>query len=78
MNENKKLTEVEQPFDPLMIMGVFWLSFGVIILGATFFIKGTPAVPLLAGVLTNISAGSVLFAAGVICLLKARAKRKKA
>jgi hypothetical protein len=69
----------EMVFDPLKVMGVFWLIFGVIVLFATFFIKATPRVPLVPSVITNIIAGSLLTIAGVVCLLKAKhnAKVKK-
>ena len=63
-------------FDPLKIMGIFWLIFGIIVLFATFFIKATPRVPLIPSVITNILAGSVLVIAGVVCLWKAKHNKK--
>lgn len=63
-------------FDPLKIMGIFWLIFGVIVLFATFFIKATPRVPLVPSVITNIIAGSLLVVAGVVSMVKAKFNKK--
>ena len=66
------VSEEEKKFNPLKIMGVFWLSFGLIVLIATFFIKSTPQVPLMRGIVTNIIAAALLLAAGSICVIKGK------
>lgn len=68
MNQDQSSGHPEKNFDPLKIMGVFWLVFGIIVLLSTLFVKGTTAVPLIRGVVTNIIAGLLLFAAGAFCL----------
>lgn len=75
MENTEPTTKIKQ-FEPLNVMGIFWLSFGIFVLFATFFIKGNPQVPLVMSRVTNISAGVIIVTAGIICLLKARAKRK--
>lgn len=67
----------EMVFDPLKIMGIFWLIFGIIVLFATFFIKATERVPIVPSVVTNVVAGSVLSLAGIVCLWKARLNKKE-
>ena len=67
----------EMVFDPLKIVGVFWLIFGIIVLFATFFIEATPRVPLIPSVVTNILAGGLLFIAGGVCLWKANRNKQK-
>ncbi len=69
--------EEKEEFDPLFIMGIFWLSFGVIVLFATFFITDMPLVPKFESIVTNVSAGMILLIAGILCLLKARNKKKR-
>ena len=69
--------EQKQTFEPFTILGVFWSAFGVIVLVATFFVKETPQVPLLRGMVTNLIAGSLLLGVGVAALLKGRANRRK-
>jgi hypothetical protein len=64
-------------FEPLEIMGVFWLFFGIVVLLATFFVRGTENVPLLRGIVTNIIAGVLLLAAGVFSILKGRANKRR-
>ena len=71
---------VEEPgkqFEPLQIMGLFWLVFGMIVLVATFFVKETPRVPLIRGVVTNIIAGVLLLGTGIFAIIKARLNKKK-
>jgi uncharacterized membrane protein HdeD (DUF308 family) len=77
MNSNKQTTEPKKTFEPLEIMGIFWLVFGIIILVSTFFVKGTPQVPLIRGVVTNIISGFLLLAAGILSILKGRANKRK-
>ena len=67
-----EISENKNQFNPLTVMGVFWFSFGVIVLFATIFIKETPYVPMIASVITNLLAGSILFGAGLLCLWKAK------
>ena len=77
MNNNVSTEQEKQVFDPLYIMGIFWSVFGIIVLIATIFIEETSRVPLLPSLVTNILAGGSLLAAGVVCLVKARAKNRK-
>ncbi len=69
--------EQKKTFEPFTILGVFWSAFGVIVLVATFFVKETPQVPLLRGIVTNLIAGSLLLGVGVAALFKGRANRRK-
>ena len=69
--------DVKKTFEPLLIVGVFWSIFGVVILGATAFVRGTPQVPLMRGVVTNLLAGSLLLGVGVISVLKGRANQRR-
>jgi len=78
MNTDQQNIEPEKKFEPLQIMGIFWLAFGIIVLGATFFIKATPQVPLIRGVVTNVIAALLLLGAGAGCILKARIRRPRA
>ncbi|MBN2013308.1 hypothetical protein JW960_28515 [candidate division KSB1 bacterium] len=77
MDESASTGKSEQVFDPLRIMGIFWAAFGTIVLSATAFIRVTPRVPLFQGVVTNLIAGGILLAAGVLCLLKAKSNKQK-
>jgi len=52
MPTNDKQSGSKQTFEPLEIMGVFWLFFGIVVLLATFFVKGTDNVPLMRGTWT--------------------------
>jgi uncharacterized membrane protein len=74
-----EIQEVEpvEKFDPLQIMGIFWLFFGVIVLGATFFVEATERVPLVRGVVTNIIAGLLLLGAGIFSIAKSRSNKRK-
>ena len=76
MNSDKQTLEPAQKFEPLQMMGIFWLVFGIIVLVASFFVEATPQVPLVRGVVTNIIAGLLLLGAGVFCIVKARIKKK--
>ena len=77
MPTNNKQSEQKQTFEPLEIMGVFWLFFGVVVLLATFFVKGTENVPLMRGIVTNIIAAALLLAAGIFSILKGRANKRR-
>ena len=68
---------LKKEFDPLKIMGIFWLAFGVIVLVATLFVKATPQVPAMRGVITNIIAGVLLVGTGFFSLRKAGANRRR-
>jgi prolipoprotein diacylglyceryltransferase len=76
MNSDKQALEPEKKFEPLQIMGIFWLVFGIIVLASSFFVEPTPQVPLVRGIVTNIIAGVLLLGAGVLCIVKARIKKK--
>jgi threonine/homoserine/homoserine lactone efflux protein len=71
-NEDAKKT-----FEPLVIVGVFWSVFGVIVLFATLFVNGTERVPQLHGVVTNLIAGILLLGVGVISILRGRANLRR-
>lgn len=73
----KEIVEPRREFEPLQIMGLFWIVFGVIVLVATFFVKETPQVPLVRGTTTNIIAGLLLLGAGGLSLFKGRARKRK-
>jgi uncharacterized membrane protein YczE len=77
MNSDRQNTEPAQKFEPLQMMGIFWLVFGIIVLASSFFMEATPQVPLVRGVVTNIIAGLLLLGAGVFCIVKARIKKKR-
>jgi hypothetical protein len=77
MTENGQQTEQKTEFEPLEIMGFFWLFFGIVVLLATFFVKGTENVPLMRGIVTNILAAILLLAAGLISLLKGRTNKRR-
>jgi hydrogenase-4 membrane subunit HyfE len=69
--------DVKKTFEPILIVGVFWSIFGVIVLVATAFVRGTPQVPLMRGVVTNMIAGSLLLGVGVLSVLKGRANQRR-
>jgi hypothetical protein len=77
MQINDKQSEQKQTFEPLEIMGVFWLFFGIVVLLATFFVKGTENVPLMRGIITNIIAAVLLLAAGIGSILKGKANKRR-
>lgn len=77
MSTNDKQAGQKQTFEPLEIMGVFWLFFGVVVLLATFFVKGTENVPLMRGIVTNILASVLLLAAGIFSILKGRSNKRR-
>jgi len=77
MTTNDKQPDSKQTFEPLEIMGVFWLFFGLVVLFATFFVKGTENVPLMRGIVTNIIAAALLLAAGIFSILKGRANKRR-
>jgi hypothetical protein len=67
----------KKTFEPFMIIGVFWSFFGLVVLAATFFVRETPQVPALRGVVTNVIAGSLLLGVGIASVLKGRANIRK-
>ncbi|MGD2295291.1 MAG: hypothetical protein PVF22_05590 [Candidatus Aminicenantes bacterium] len=77
MPSNERQSGSKQVFEPLEIMGVFWLFFGIVVLLATFFVKGTENVPLMRGVVTNIIAAALLLTAGVFSILKGRSNKRR-
>jgi hypothetical protein len=77
MSSNDKQSGSKQIFEPLEIMGVFWLFFGIVVLLATFFVKGTENVPLMRGIVTNIIAAGLLLAAGIFSILKGRSNKRR-
>ncbi len=77
MTSNDNRPEQKQTFEPLEIMGFFWLFFGFVVLLATVFVRGTENVPLLRGIVTNILAAVLLLAAGLFSILKGRANKRR-
>lgn len=77
MTSSDNQSKEKQTFEPLEIMGVFWLFFGIVVLLATFFVKGTENVPLMRGVVTNIIAACLLLAVGIFSILKGRANKRR-
>jgi uncharacterized membrane protein HdeD (DUF308 family) len=77
MAESNQSIESEKKFEPLEIMGIFWLVFGLIVLISTFFVEAAPRVPLVRGVVTNIIAGLLLLGAGLFSIVKAGRNRRK-
>ena len=69
--------DVKKTFEPLVIVGIFWSVFGMVVLFATLFVRGTEQIPLMRGVVTNLVAGSLLLGVGVISILKGRANRRR-
>ncbi|MFQ6038835.1 MAG: hypothetical protein ACE5LV_09490 [Candidatus Aminicenantales bacterium] len=67
----------KKDFEPLEIMGYFWLFFGLIVLVATFFVQETERVPLARGLVTNLIASALLLGAGIFSLLRGRANKKR-
>jgi hypothetical protein len=76
MNSDQQNIELAKKFEPLQIMGIFWLVFGIIVLASTFFVEATPQVPLVRGVVTNIIAGLLLLGAGILCIVKAKINKR--
>ena len=77
MSSKDRQSGSKQVFEPLEIMGMFWLFFGIVVLLATFFVKGTENVPLIRGVVTNLIAAALLLAAGIFSILKGRANKRR-
>ncbi len=69
--------DIKKTFEPLIILGVFWSLFGVVVLVATAFVEATPQVPLMRGVVTNLIAGSLLLGVGAVSVLKGRANQRR-
>ena len=77
MASDNKSADTTKTFEPLQIMGIFWIVFGIVILTATFFVKPTPQVPLIRGVATNLIAGILLSGIGTVSLVKGRARKQR-
>jgi hypothetical protein len=71
------MADIKKTFEPLMIVGVFWSIFGVVVLFATIFVRETDQVPLIRGVVTNLIAGSLLLGVGMISVLKGKANQRR-
>ncbi|HPI74175.1 MAG TPA: hypothetical protein PK843_13205 [bacterium] len=69
-------SQTEKQFNPLNVIGLFWLLFGAVVLVSTFFVQASPRVPLMHGVLINLIAAALLIAAGGICLWKAKKNKR--
>lgn len=77
MASTERQPERKKEFEPLEVMGIFWLFLGILVFAATFFVKETPNVPLIRGAVTNIIAASLLLAAGIFSIMKARANKRR-
>jgi hypothetical protein len=77
MGSKDQIDNSEKTFQPLIIMGIFWLVFGIVVLLATFFVQGNDLIPTVRGKVTNIIAGLLLLTAGGISFLKGRANKQK-
>jgi hypothetical protein len=75
MKSTDTISDEKTNFQPLELMGYFWLVFGVVVLIATFFVKETAFVPHVRGVFINIIAGSLLFFTGLFSIIKGRKNR---
>ena len=75
--DDNDVGDAKKTFEPLVIVGIFWSVFGVVVLFATLFVRETDQVPLIRGVVTNLIAGSLLLGVGVISILKGRANRRR-
>ena len=75
-NKSKQNEEKVREFQPLEIMGLFWIFFGSVVLVATFFVQATERVPALHGRVTNLIAGGILLAAGLLAFFRGRRRRK--
>ena len=69
--------DIKKTFEPLIILGVFWSLFGVVVLVATAFVKATPQVPLMRGVVTNLLAGTILLGVGLFSFFKGKANQRR-
>ncbi|MFA5031770.1 MAG: hypothetical protein WC614_02020 [bacterium] len=63
MTEKKK-----QQFTPLQIMGVFWTTFGIVVMITAY----APATRV--GKITDLLSGGILLIIGIIALLKGKVK----
>ena len=77
MEGEKDSSSTKKIFEPLEIVGVFWALFGVVILVATLFVRETPQVPLMRGVVTNLIAGLLLLGVGVFSIIRGRANKRR-
>ncbi|NIM14166.1 MAG: hypothetical protein GTO45_19140 [Candidatus Aminicenantes bacterium] len=77
MVSEEQSLESGKKFEPLEIMGIFWLVFGIIVLVSTFFVEATEQVPLVRGRVTNIIAGVLLLGAGIFSIVKAGINKRK-
>lgn len=67
----------EKTFEPLVIVGIFWSVFGVVVLFATVFVKATEQVPIVRGVVTNLLAGSLLLGVGLFSVFRGKANQRR-
>ena len=76
MEISEQKSEPKKEFEPLQIMGFFWVFLGAVVLVSTFFVRATPNVPLIRGAVTNVIAALLLLAAGIFSILRGRAKKR--
>ena len=67
MEDVKRKTE--KGLGPLEVMGAFWIALGIIMVVAVY------APPTWIGKITNLTAGIILLAIGLIAFLKGRSSR---
>lgn len=77
MYSPSKNNDQKRAFEPLQILGVFWTLFGIVVLFATFFVRATPQVPAVRGIVTNLIAGSLLLAVGLFSYFKGKANQRR-
>lgn len=77
MVSDQEPKEDGRSFEPLEIVGIFWLLFGLLIVAATFFVEATPRVPLVRGVVTNLVAGALMVGIGWLSIVRGRARRAR-
>ncbi len=61
--------KVEKGLSPLEVMGLFWIALGIIMVIAVY------APPTMIGKMTNLIAGIILLAIGLLAYLKGRSGR---
>lgn len=75
MTEEQKDSS-NREFNPLAIMGLFWLVMGLFVWVAVFFVEASEYVSKTRGIMTNIAAGSILTLIGLLCIYRGRHKKK--
>jgi uncharacterized membrane-anchored protein YitT (DUF2179 family) len=72
MSEEKSIKN----FEPLEIMGYFWMILGVLVLIVTPFVEENSYVPMIRGIMTNIVSGGIMVGIGIFAIFKGRHNRR--